>query len=399
MGHTSRVLQKVIMTTLRVAATQARRMGPIWAGVAIWSLLMVWLSVTSGVRHDYVDYIQQWKLVLSGTDPWSLAGAYGTNNTYGPLHNVFACLLSISDLAPKIFFTVTLIAANGVLVHEIIRVSGVGGVLGVYLLAVPTNFLIISVAFIYGLNDSLVAAFVIFAVVARVRGHLALAGCILGMAILLKYYPVFLVPFFALEADRFRLRLVGGAGIITAVGLAATTLIWGDGFLAALKFGVRRDPNLLSILSSLKYYSSLGRYVHVYFLTRHNAEMVLVAGIASIFIAWKLRLHWLEASVVGLATILLTYKVGNQQFYIPWLFLVAALPLTGTASGRRLALICLPLVLFLSAFQWGYSYDAYDKTLGVIRSAAGFLAFPLGVGAIAAYLWSMREGATATSRS
>jgi hypothetical protein len=373
------------MTKLGVPATEARRTGLIWIGVA-WSLLMIWLSVVGGVQEgsDYYFYIQQWKLVLSGADPWS------TTNTYGPLHNVFAYLLPISDLAPKILFSVTLIIANGLLVREIMRVSGVGGVLGVYLLAVPTNFIIISMAFISGHNDSLVAAFIIFAVVARVRGHLAFAGGILGMAIVLKYYPAFLVPLFALEEGRFRLRLIAGAGAVTVVGLAAATFIWGDAFLTAWIEGVRRGPNLLSILSSLQFYPSLGEYVHVDFLNRYNAGIVLLVGIASIFTAWKLRLHWLEASVIGLAAILLTYKVGNQQFYIPWLFLVASLPLAETSSGRRLSAICLPLVLFLSAFQLGYSYDYYLGRDRVIRFVVGFLAFPLGVGTIATYLCSLR---------
>jgi hypothetical protein len=48
-------------------------------------------------------------------------------------------------------------------------------------------------------------------------------------------------------------------------------------------------------------------------------------------------------------------------------------------------------VLFLSAFQWGYSYDHYTEKLTLIRSIAGFLAFPLGMATIAIYLWSFRR--------
>ena len=380
------MLRKIITSGLGVPGVQVRQTGLIWTGVAIWSLLMVWLSVIGGVQSDYVSYLQQWNLVLSGANLWTdQAGP----NAYGPLHNVFAYLLSISDIAPKILFSVTLVVANGLLLREIIRASGVGWALGVYLLTVPTNFLIISIAFTYGVNDGLVAAFIICAIVARVRGHMAFAGCILGIAILLKYYPAFLVPMFALEEGRFRLRLVTAAGIVVALGLAMTIFIWGDKFLAALALGVVRYPNLLSILSSLISYPSLGSYLHVHFLIRYNEGMVLVAEIASIFIAWKLDLHWLEASVVGLLAVLLTYKMGNQQYYVPWLFLVASLPLTNQSSGRRLAFICLPFVLFLSTFQWGYSYDHYTEKLAVIRSIAGFLAFPLGMATVASYLWSL----------
>ena len=375
-------------------AAPARSRRLVWAGVAIWSLLMLWLSLASGIQHDYISYIQQWKLVLSDINPWSWPtdNRYGPN-AYGPLHNVFAYLLSISDLAPKILFSITLIAANGMLVHEIIRDTGIGWGLGIYVLAVPANFLIISMAFTYGANDGLVAAFIIFAVVARTRGCLVLAGCILGLAVLLKYYPAFLVPMFALDRGRFRLRVVLGAGIVVTLGLAATMLIWGDEFLAALSLGIVRYPNLLSILSSLTSYPSLGEYVRVHSLIRYNAIIVLMAGAAGIFIAWKLHLHWLEGSVVGLLTILLIYKMGNQEYYVPWLFLVSSLPLSSQRSGQRLSLICLPFVVFLSAFQWGYSYDHYTEKLAVIRSIAGFLAFPLGVATVATYLWSLRRSA------
>lgn len=367
--------------TLGAPTAQARWKVFIWVGVAIWSLSMMWLSITSRVQSDYVAYIEQWKLVLSGTDPWS------TSNAYGPLHNVFAYLLPLSDLAPRILFGVMLIIANGLLVREIIYVSGVSGVSGIYLLAVSTNFLITSAAFTYGLNDSLVAVFIIFAILARVRGYLTLAGCMLGIAIILKYYPVFLVPLFALERGRFRPRIVAGASIIAALGLAVALLVWGESLLRPLILGVNRDPVLLSILSSLQSYPSFGRYFHPYFLSRHNAEMVLIAEVAVIVIAWKLRLHWLEASVIGLLMIFIIYKVGQHYYYIPWLFLVASLPFTKTSSGKELGMICLPFVLFLSAFQWGYNrYDYYYDHV-IIRQIAGFIAFPLGTATIVTYLW------------
>jgi hypothetical protein len=122
-------------------------------------------------------------------------------------------------------------------------------------------------------------------------------------------------------------------------------------------------------------------------LIKLNAGFVVTAGLASFLIAWKTRMHWLEASVLGLWAVLMTYKVGHQQFYLPWLFLVAALPLAATPSSKRLAYVCVPMVLFLSAFQWGYAYgsDNYHNVLGFIRRHTGFYASGLFVVTIAAY--------------
>ena len=106
----------------------------------------------------------------------------------------------------------------------------------------------------------------------------------------------------------------------------------------------------------------------------------------------RASLHWLEASVLGLLAVLLAYKTGHQQFYIPWLFLVAALPLAGTRSAARLAWIALPLVMFLSMFQWGYAFgsDGYREILGIVRQSVGFPAFALGVATIVAYFRTAR---------
>jgi hypothetical protein len=356
--------------------------------IAIWSILMIWFSIRSGPQHDYKSYLAEWKLILAGADPWS------TDNAYGPLHNLLAYLLPLGQLAPKILIVAALIAANALLVRELVRTDATASDSIVYFFSVPANVLIISMAFAYGLNDALVAAFVVCAIIARCRGHLAVAGCILGFAILLKYYPIFLVPLFALDNGRFRFRLILGAVTVTSVGLAATIFVWGDAFLAAPFMGVERGPKILSVLSALQGHPYLiGGPDVLAFLIRTNAVFVAAVGALVVLVAWKLRLHWLEASVLGLLLVLLTYKVGHQQFYIPWLFLVAALPLAPTSSARRLAWLCLPFVVFLSVFQWGYAYgsDGYNEILGAVRRNIGFFALPFGIATVAAYFWTCRS--------
>jgi hypothetical protein len=165
-------------------------------------------------------------------------------------------------------------------------------------------------------------------------------------------------------------------------------LLWGDTFLSAISHGVERQPKILSILSALESHPRvIGGPAVVAFFVRTNAILVIVVEMCIVFVAWYLRLHWLEASVLGLLTVLLTYKVGNQNYFIPWLFLVAALPLAQTDSARRLAWFCVPFMLFLSVFQWGYEYNMVHN---IIRNV-GFVAFSFGVATIVAYFLMYRR--------
>ena len=370
----------------------------IWTVVAIWSAMMVWYAIASGVQHDYGEYLAQWALVREHANPWA------TNNAYGPLHNLFAYFLPLGPLAPKLVTAAVLLTANALLVAELCRERAGVDAFVVYLVAVPANILVVSLGFGYGLNDGLVAALVLFALLARRRQHFGRAGCLLGLAVLLKYYPAVLIPLFALDAGRVRLRLIAGAAAVTAIGLAAGWLAWGSALFQPLIFGVEREPKMLSILSALSSYPHLiGGESVLAVLLHSNAAFVAGASLIVVLIAWRTRMHWIEASVIGLLAVLLTYKVGHPQFYLPWAFLVAALPLTKAPSADRLAWICLPMLLFLSAFQWGYAYgsDGYREVLGNIRRDVGFVAFALGVATVAACAlqrWSLGRSAIAPRR-
>lgn len=379
---------------------------PQFAAIGVWSLAMLWLSIVSGTRHDYNSYLSQWKLVLSGANPWL------TDNSYGPLHNLLAYALSFDVLGPKLLIVTAFLAANALLVAELLRTARFPGDYVVYVLAVPANLVVVTVASTYGLNDALVAALVAGAIVARCRGHMGVAGCLLGLAVLLKYYPIFLVPMFALDKGRLRWNLILSAAAVTLLGIASAMLIWGNAFLTALTYGAERHPKLLSILYALQSNPQLiGGQDVLDFLIRINAVVVFLVNVLVFLAAWRMRVHWLEASVLSLFLTLATYKVGHQQFYITWLILVAALPLAASDSARRLAWLSLPYMLFLDVFQWGYAISwlhvssSEDGLVGVslrawlldtssyfptVRRYVGFLAFPLSLATAAAYLLTRR---------
>ena len=312
--------------------------------------------------------------------------------------------MPVDALAPKFVTAALLLVANALLVAELVRERCETGALVIYLLAVPANILVVSLAFGYGLNDAVAAALIVLALLARRRGRFALAGCLLGFAVLLKYYPAALVALFALDAGRVRTRLIAAAAVVTFVGLAAGWLVWGKALFQPLIFAVERDPKMLSVLSALAAHPNLIGGQGIFdLLLRTNVAFVAAAGLIVLVIAWRTQMHWIEASVIGLLAVLLTYKVGHPQFYLPWVFLVAALPLAATRSADRLAWICLPMLLFLSAFQWGYAYgsDGYHVVLGNIRRDVGFVAFALGIATLAAdaaQRWSLARNMVVPER-
>ncbi len=346
-----------------------------------WAAWLVWIAATALPQHDYVAYVKQWQLVLDGLDPWS------TNNAYGPIHNLLAYLLPLGSMAPRVLIVGSFAAAILVLFRELWDRSGPAGAYGPILLAVATNVLIIGLAR-YGLNDLLCAAMIVVAVVLRVRGSLVLCGTLLGAAALLKFYPLVLVPFFALDRRDISWRIAVAALSTFVLGMFAAYLCWGASVFDPLIYGSARGPKLLSVLATLEYL--FGRQGVVRLLVRLDLALVILAAAAGLAVAYVKRLDWLSGAVLGFLGVLAFYKVGHQQFYVSWLVLVAALPLVG---GPRLAFVCIPFALFLSLFQWGYQFVSNERYLDMpaIRGYVGAIAFGLSV----ATIWIGIRAATA----
>ena len=86
---------------------------------------------------------------------------------------------------------------------------------------------------------------------------------------------------------------------------------------------------------------------------------------------------------------LLTYKVGNPQFWVSWLALVAALPLLQRPDADRLARLGRPMALFLTLFQLGYIFLVpayYQGSWRWVNDVAGIPAFVIGVWMLVAFL-------------
>lgn len=350
-----------------------------YGGLIAWSLAMLWLCWWSGIQHDYDEYLDQWESFLHGDGPSR------NGNTYGPLHAVIGLLLPIGPFAPKFFMVGALLLANAALVLALLKERSTRPIQIVYLLAVPTNILVIGMGIIYGLNDALVAALLVAAVLMRQRGKWLACGVFVGLAALTKYYPLLLLPFFAIDDGKVKWAVIRSGAIVFAAGFLAALAIWGEGLIEALVYGSERAPKLLSVLKSFR---SLFGTKPVSLLVEYNSIAVVLGVAVALVFAWRARLSWLEGVVIGYLVMLTLYKVGHQQFYIPWLFMVASLPLLDRRSSDALAVIVVPAILLLSLYQFGYQFGTYGYTneLGWLRDYGGLIAFPVSVASIALYI-------------
>jgi hypothetical protein len=360
--------------------------------VVIWSSLAAYQIAAAGIRHDYLAYVQQWSYTLAGGNPWNTSDI--PFNAYGPLHAFLAYFAFPSLLIPKFLFGLAIILLNLLFVFRLMGKHADFKTRDwvLYALIVPLNFLVFGAVFLFGNNDALVAAFLGFAVLSRLRGHFATAGVLIGLAVLLKFYPLLLLPALALDGKRLEWRMIVGAGVTIAVGFAITVLRWGSSFLSAVTGGAARESSILSILNFLQ---DMGLSDSLYqFLINWNTVAVVATVVALFVFFWHFEVDWITAAALTMLAVSGVYKVGHQQFLLAWLVLVAGLLVSGYPQRRFIVYASMPLVLGISLYQFlfvrqwiaGTFWDQEGYLLRVSASLPFFLLVVLTIGVSLIYL-------------
>lgn len=336
---------------------------------ALWTVFAFGYSITRGIVHDYPAYLDQWENILAGGDPWD--GSMPARNAYGPVHTIMAPLIEIHPLLPKLLMVAAFLAMNLIFIRRLSLQRTATWQVALYALFIPLNGCILIWGIAYGDNDILVAALVGFALLARSDKRLMLAGFLLGLAVMLKFYPLALIPLFALDRRSISLRLMITAGITTFAGLFISFLYWGGNSLSSILFASQREPSMNSIWALLIEHGLLRNSPEIeQLLIDYNIFLVGLVFCAWIAAAWWWKVPWLPSSIVGLLLILLTYKVGHGQFYVSWLVLCAGLTLQRSQRDQNLAIACLPAALGASVVAVGFDLQ---RELGALPQVGSFL--------------------------
>ena len=200
------------------------------------SLLFLAVTLYYGPIHDYFFYLNMWYEVCQGHDPWFMV--FGINgrvplNAYGPLFNVLAVLEWVNPLAPKLLFAYAYILFSVWQIKEFAASRRLSCTRLVVLTALFWNpFPWVEIA-IRGHFDILVALFCLGAIRTSGRGKECPFGDFPGVRRLLKFFPVVLIPFLALDRGRIRWRFLFAAVATIALGMGLSYYLWGESTCAS----------------------------------------------------------------------------------------------------------------------------------------------------------------------
>jgi hypothetical protein len=284
----------------------------IQAGLLILSLLGIGLAVGSGAQHDYTAYLEQWDLIVSGAqDPWGMH----SSNAYGPAYNLFALPYLIHPLLPKLLFCFTWLCCSIYLVTLFIRQRNKGSAAWIAFVFIAMNPLFWVTTVIDGNFDIVVAAACLAGVAARSNRRDAVAAVLLALAVLLKYYPLAMVPFMMFDGRRLNRRFTLVFGISLVGGLLASIWIWGLSTFEPLLFATDRPSKYLSIFYFFRgEFSPLQFFMESPDLDGFSMPILLFGGGLVFALAWQRRLSVTPSAIVGMLTGLALYKVGHLQF-------------------------------------------------------------------------------------
>ncbi len=362
------------------------------------SLVFLAVAVVTGPCQDYYLYLQMWAEVRLGHDPWFIVpGRFGLAplNAYGPLFNLLARLAWVNPLAPKLLFAGAYLLFAISQVRWFLAGRPTSGLAVVALTALFWNpFPWVEIA-IRGHFDILVGLACLGAIRAWERRCDTLAGVSLATGVLLKFVPIALVPFLAIDRGRIRYRFL--LAVVAAIGLGMGLSIawWGRSTMLPLTFAATRRSTALSIFRYIR-----GPYSPLVWLWGassydHLAPLLMFLALLRAWSWYRVRRPDIEtAAVVAVTAMLLFYQNGFPQYQMVTFVLGSSWVVRHWeyVKGRSVR-----VVLVACYFGWLAAFDLYyafiDETRGElhwhhVEEWVGLPAFLVGCGFLAGLVWS-----------
>jgi hypothetical protein len=331
----------------------------------------VFLVFFRGSIHDYVAYERQWYLINSGYPDLA------TDNVYGPIHFVLAYLWSVNSLAPKLIMFLLLSISFAPLFYRLAHTETKRTKL-LFFCLLPFNFLTLSISGSFGLNDTLVAAFVLACILSYAQSYFKLAGILLGLAILVKIYPLVFLPFLGLRNRKLIWPLLYSSILTVLIGYSLAFYIWQKSVVSAFLFGIERDPKYFNYLGSWFYRLNRQYDSWLSFLSDWNAYVCVIALLLLFVLFFLKRFDSIATGFIAFLILMTLYKGSSQQYFLPWVSVWGYMLLVKNETTQRLASFATPYVCFLSMFALGYEIFSAYFSMMLIREYVGFFTLLLG---------------------
>ena len=333
------------------------------------NIILFSILIYGGSRNDYALYEVTWKAILNNEEDVRF-------NTYGPLHLFVSFIYKINSLLPKIIFGALFCFLQFYIFFKILKNSY--NLLFYFYLILPCNFLIITSVYFYGINDSVVAFFLIISIILFLNKKYFVSGVFFSVSAFIKLYPLLFFPILALY-KKIKFNFIFSFVVSTCLILLISFYKFNsDLIFEPLKFGSLRAPNFTSILASLNY--DFPNNMIILFLIKYNSILVISFSLITLFYCLKKKKCLLTSLILIFLVVLTTYKVGHIQFYIP-LCVIFSVLLNYNNLYLKHVKTALPLIFLLSAtsvaypLTGGFDIMKQENIFWSIREHLGYLYF------------------------
>lgn len=354
--------------------------------ISLLYICFIPITIKAGIQHDYIYYVKIWNLDQEGSNPYSIL------NPYGPLNIMLGKLILIDPIAPKIFMLINFAGALIFLSHHLKQSLQNNNNLYWFLLLFPLNPLFFYVTVIYGLNDTLVATLLIYAIIFKRQKRNSLAVLVLTCAALTKIYVLFIIPIFLLNKFKFDFKLML-VFITNFVAINTFCLIYfGDMYIYGLFNSISRGSSLLSPIDSLKNIFADGILfnstylamnlieIFIYVIQFLNPFFIFIIWLSMLRIVLNLKIDWSEASLLIFFVVFVNYKVVHPQFFLVLQIFIGLLLFSENKRDSEIAKNFLPIVVILSLIQLQFGTNVLgDQIYFFFYHYGGLIFYPISV--------------------
>ena len=340
--------------------------------VYLISIMLTTLALFIPRRQDYVYYIEHWRIIREGNDPY-----INTDNAYGIVYNYFA-YIDFSEIIslPRALFVIAYLIASFIIYKSSKKLKLPSSSRWILLFVLFLNPLLLFYCLKYGSNDLFLSGLVIMAFYLLEKKYLIWAGITFGLSIGFKFTPVFIVPFFFLVKNKLNWRFITSLGVSVVLIFLIGYLHWGETIFEPFKFGSARESKVFSFFRFIR--GSLSPFQVN--LDGYSTYLVLLSALSCFFFYVKYKLDKYLMALLTFSCVLLFYKVGHPQFYILLLLLtVFTFVMNHDLIIKSKALLISTILFWSWIFFFTILYDytyGFSEKVHIIRD---FLGLPTAI--------------------